>query len=362
MQVLIVNTGSSSVKLAVLGPGDEQLGSSTLELREGAVTAEQLEAALAELPRVDAVGHRVVHGGEEFRDPVVLDDRVVERIRSVAVLAPLHVPKALAGIEAARKVLPDTPHVACFDTAFHATLPPEASTYAIPKGWREGHGLRRYGFHGLSHSYATRRSAELLGRAPGRLVVAHLGAGASLSAVRDGRCLDTTMGFTPTEGLVMATRSGDVDPGLVLWLLQYGGMAPDEVAGGLDRGGGLAGLTGDSDMRRVMDRVGAGDPAARLGLGVYLHRLRAKIGAMAASLNGLDTLVFTGGVGEHQPAVRSGAAEGLAFLGVALDAAANEEAHTDTDVTAPGATVRTLVLTAREDLEISAEVRRTLAP
>ncbi|MDA2814511.1 acetate/propionate family kinase [Nocardiopsis sp. RSe5-2] len=360
MQVLIVNTGSSSVKLSVLGEGGEQLGNSTLELRDGTVTAEQMQGALEELPRVDAVGHRVVHGGEDFRAPVVLDEHVLDRIRDVAVLAPLHVPKALAGIEAARKVLPDTPQVACFDTAFHATLPPEAYTYAIPKGWRERHGLRRYGFHGLSHSYASRRAAEMAGGPVGRLVVAHLGAGASLSAVRDGRCLDTTMGFTPTEGLVMATRSGDVDPGLVLWLLQYGGMAPDEVAGGLDRGGGLYGLTGDSDMRDVMERVGGDDPVARLGLGVYLHRLRAKIAAMAAALNGLDTLVFTGGVGEHQPPVRAGAAEGLAFLGVALDTGANEGARTDTDITAPGANVRTLVITAREDLEIDGEVRRTL--
>ncbi|GAA1097876.1 acetate/propionate family kinase [Nocardiopsis composta] len=360
MQVLIVNTGSSSVKLSVLGPGDERLGQHTIELQGGAVTAEQMERALADLPRVDAVGHRVVHGGPDYRAPTLLDDRVVARLRELAVLAPLHLPKSLAGIEAARKTLPDLPQVAGFDTAFHATLPEAATTYAVPREWRERLGVRRYGFHGLSHAYSARRSAEMLGRSAGRLVVAHLGAGASLAAVHDGVCTDTTMGFTPTEGLVMATRSGDTDPGMLLWLIQHGGLTPEEVSDGLDRGGGLAGLTGDSDMRDVMDRIDAGDPRARLGLDVYLHRLRARIASMAAALNGLDTLVFTAGVGEHQPRVRSGAADGLGFLGVALDTAANEAAHGDADVTAPGARVRTLVITAREDLEIARGVREVL--
>ncbi|WP_460855124.1 acetate/propionate family kinase [Nocardiopsis coralliicola] len=361
MQVLIINTGSSSVKLSVLDPRDEEIGRQTVELSGGNLTEEQLHAALSDLPHVDAVGHRVVHGGPDYQGPTLIDSAVVGRLRELSVLAPLHLPKSLAGIEAARAVLPDVPHVAAFDTSFHATLPEAARSYAVPAAWSERFGLRRYGFHGLSHAYSARHSAELLGRpSAGRLVVAHLGAGASLAAVRDGISTDTTMGFTPTEGLVMATRSGDADPGMLLWLLEYGGLDAAEVSEGLNRGGGLRGLTGDSDMRAVAERIDAGDADARFGLDVYLHRLRAKIAAMAAALGGLDTLVFTAGVGEHHPRVRAGAADSLGFLGVHLDTAANEAAQGDADITAPGAAVRTLVITAREDLEIARGVRTVL--
>ena len=217
------------------------------------------------------------------------------------------------------------PAVACFDTTFHATLPPAAATYAVPRGWRDEWGLRRYGFHGLSHAYASRRAAELLDLPLGdlRTVVCHLGAGASLCAVQGGRSVDTTMGFTPLDGLVMATRAGSIDPGAVLWLVEHGGLSPAEVAHALEHESGLLGLAGSGDMRDVLERAGAGDPEAILARDVYLHHLRAGIAAMAAALGGLDVLVFTGGVGERAPFVRAAAAEGLGFLGVAVEPDAN---------------------------------------
>jgi acetate kinase len=248
------------------------------------------------------------------------------------------------------EALPRVSAVACFDTAFHATLPAAAATYALPRAWRERFGLRRYGFHGLSHAYASRRAGAE------RVVSCHLGAGASLAAVHDGVCVDTTMGFTPMEGLVMATRAGNVDPGLVLWLLRHD-VDADALEQGLDTEGGLRGLAGDADMRAVLERE---DAEARLAIDVYLHRLRAGIAAMAAALGGLDALVFTGGVGEGAARVRAGAADGLGFLGVELDAQANATATADAEIGASGAPVRMLVVTAREDLEIARQVRALL--
>jgi acetate kinase len=348
VRVLVVNAGSSSLKLRLLGAADELEAQRDLEPDDG----QALDAALAELARPDAIGHRVVHGGERFRTAVSVDDEVVAGLEALVELAPLHQPAALAGIAAVRRALPDVPAVACFDTAFHATLPAAAATYALPAAWRERFGLRRFGFHGLSHAYASRRAAAA------RVVSCHLGAGASLAAVRDGVCVDTTMGFTPMEGLVMATRSGSVDPGLVLWLLRHG-LDADALERGLDREGGVKGLAGDADMQAVLSRA---DAEARLALDVYVHRLRAAIAAMAAAMDGVDTVVFTGGVGEHAPAIRARVAAGLGFLGVALDADANARASEDADVSAPGAAVRTLVVTAREDLEVAREVRRLLGP
>jgi acetate kinase len=347
VRVLVVNAGSSSLKLRLLGPGDELEAERDLAPDDH----DALAAAAGELPRPDAIGHRVVHGGPRFREAVAIDDVVVDALRELVDLAPLHQPAALAGIEAMGRVLPGVPAVACFDTAFHATLPAAAATYALPREWRERFGLRRFGFHGLSHAYASRRAA-----AP-RVVSCHLGAGASLAAVRDGTCVDTTMGFTPMEGLVMATRSGDVDPGVVLWLLRHG-VDADGLERGLDREGGLRGLAGDADMRAVLARD---DDDARLAVDVYVHRLRAAIASMAAALDGLDALVFTGGVGEHAPAIRERAAAGLGFLGVALDADANAAATADAEIGAPGAAARTLVVAAREDLEVARQVRAALA-
>jgi acetate kinase len=267
----------------------------------------------------------------------------------------LHQPRALAGIRATAALLPGVPAVACFDTAFHATLPPAAATYALPSDWRERFGLRRYGFHGLSHAWASRRAGELLGRPVDslRLVTAHLGAGASLCAVHAGRSVDTTMGFTPLEGLVMATRSGDVDPGLVLWLLEHGGLTAAEVAEGLESRAGLLGLSGRSgDMRDVLAGVDEGDPRARLAYEVWLFRLVAAVAAMAAAMGGVDGLVFTAGIGEHSPRARADACARLGFLGVAVDGNANGGAQADAVI---GEGV--VVVTAREDRQIASEVR-----
>ena len=258
--------------------------------------------------------------------------------------------------------------MACFDTAFHAGLPPAAATYALPLSWTRRFGLRRFGFHGLSHAYASGRAAQLLNDHDAkrlRVVTCHLGAGSSLAAVKGGACVDTTMGFTPLEGLVMATRSGNVDPGLLVWLQQHGGLSLAEISDGLEFRSGLAGLaglpSGSGDMRDVRLAAGRGDPQARLALDVHAHRLRGQIAAMAAAMDGLDALVFTGGIGEHQPEARAEAAAGLSFLGVALDADRNATAQPDCDVSAPGAAVRTLVIAAREDIEIARQSRAVLA-
>jgi len=355
LAVLTVNAGSSSLKLRLVGSGDEVLATRDVDPWDGGAVPGVADL----LAQADAVGHRVVHGGSDLVGPTRLDGAVLERIRALTPLAPLHQPRSLAAIRAVGSLSPAVPAVACFDTAFHATLPEAASTYALPAAWRERWPLRRFGFHGLSHQHAVRRAAELTGQPPtgSRVVSCHLGAGASLCASFGGRSVDTTMGFTPLEGLVMATRSGSVDPGLVLWLQTEGGLSAAAVGHGLERESGLAGLSGSSgDLRHLGD-----GPAARLAVDVYVHRLRREIGAMAASLGGLDVLVFTGGVGEHQPAIRAAAARGLAFLGVAVDEAVNSGASTDGDISAEGASVRTLVVTSREDLEIARQVRETLA-
>ncbi|MBO0743621.1 MAG: acetate/propionate family kinase, partial [Candidatus Dormibacteraeota bacterium] len=303
-----------------------------------------------------------VHGGTEFSHAIVVDARVRRALNALVDLAPLHQPKSLAALDAVSAVLPGVTPVACFDTAFHASMPEAASTYAIPPEWRKRWELRRYGFHGLSHAYVSRRAADFLHLDPGRLrvVTCHLGAGASLAAVQNGHSVDTTMGFTPLEGLVMATRSGTVDPGLVLWLEEHVGTPPAALATTLENRSGLLGLAGSSDMREVLARAAAGDARARLALDVYVHRLRAGIASMAAAMNGLDVLVFTGGVGEHAPEVRARAAAGVGFLGVAVDSAANEAAAGDTDIGAREAPVHTLVIEAREDLEVARQVRSLL--
>jgi acetate kinase len=358
VRVLVVNAGSSSLKLRLLGPSDDVVAAADLAAGGGHADAAGLREALAAIPAADAVGHRIVHGGLRRHGPARIDAALVAELRELSELAPLHQPKALAALEAVSAAVGELPAVACFDTAFHATLAPATATYALPAAWRRRWPLRRYGFHGLSHAYAARRAAELLGRDDLRLVTCHLGAGASLAAVRDGRSVDTSMGFTPLEGLVMATRSGSVDPGLVLWLAER--LGAEAVASGLEHESGLAGLAGTADMREVLARSEHGDDDARLALDAYLHRLRAGIAAMTAALGGLDALVFTGGVGEAAPAVRAGAAGGLGFLGVAVDDAANDAARGDADVSRAGAAVRTLVVTSREDVEIATQVRSVL--
>ena len=366
-KVLVVNAGSSSLKLSVLGPGDDVAAGLTIDPWDGGPDHDELLGFLHGQPGLDAVGHRVVHGGSRFTAATVIDENVVSAIADLTDLAPLHQPRALAGIAAARTALPGVPQVACFDTAFHAGLPLAAARYALPADWTGRFGLRRYGFHGLSHQYASNRCAHMLGAAAARHVVTcHIGAGASLAAVSDGASVDTTMGFTPLEGLVMATRCGNVDPGLLMWLLQHSGLSLDEVSRGIEYAAGLAGLAalpdGSGDMREVRAAADAGSPSARLAIDVHTHRLRQQIASMAAAMNGLDALVFTGGIGEHQPPVRAEAAAGLGFLGVAIDPARNDEATGgDTEISAASARVRTLVITAREDIEIARQVREALS-
>jgi acetate kinase len=346
VRLLVVNAGSSSLKLQVLDAGDDTLAERAVEWPAG---AEFPQAALDGLPEADAVAHRVVHGGEALRAATWIDDEVRTRLEELTELAPLHQPRAIAAIDALAERLPDAPAAACFDTAFHATLSDAAATYALPAAWPR----RRFGFHGLSHAYASRRAAELLGDDGLRLVTCHLGAGASLAAVAGGRSVDTTMGFTPMDGLVMASRPGSVDPGLLVWLLRHGGLDSEQLEDALEHRAGLTGLAGTGDMRELLERD---DDAARLAVAVYLHRLRASIAAMAAAMNGLDALVFTGGVGEHAPAIRAAAADGLGFLGVAVDPARNEAARADERIGD-----RVVVVTAREDLEMARQVRELAA-
>ena len=379
----MVNAGSSSLKLRVLdgtgAAGDKVTGRADLPAVGGGdgdtgannTGAKEIAATIESFGRVDAVGHRIVHGGTRYAAPVLVTREVRRRLESLTDLAPLHQPKSLAALDAVTAVLPGVPAVACFDTAFHATIPDAAATFALPAEWRTRWTLRRYGFHGLSHAYVSRRAAELVAHpvpdAPAglRVVTCHLGAGASLAAVHSGRSVDTTMGFTPLDGLVMATRSGSVDPGLVLWLEEHAHMPPRELAAALENRSGLAGLAGTGDMREVLARATAGDQRAVLGRDVYLHRLRASVAAMAAAMDGLDVLVFTGGVGENSPEIRARAAAGLAFLGVAVDESRNppgkEARGDDWEITAPGAAVRTFVIAAREDKQIAAEVRSALS-
>lgn len=356
MRILVVNAGSSSLKLSLLGPNDEILAEHHVDGTGGRIDREALEAAVREAGDIDAVAHRVVHGGPRFDGPARIDDDVQAYLQSLTDLAPLHQKPALEAIDAVRRQLPAVPAIACFDTAFHHSMPVAAATYAIPLEWRERWSIRRYGFHGLSHAYATQRAAELVG-APleaVRIVSCHLGSGSSLAAVRDGRSIDTTMGFTPLEGLVMGTRAGTVDPGLVLWLVRNSGLGVDEVNEALEKRSGLLALAGTADMREVLAAGGG------VALEIYLHRLRALIAAMAAAMDGLDLLVFTGGIGEHAAPVRSGSAAGLGFLGVTVDEDLNRGSG-DREIGRPGAEVRTLVVAAREDLEIARQVRELLA-
>lgn len=367
MRVLVVNAGSSSLKLRLLDAHDELVARVDLG-RPADLAHGEVADAIAGLGAFDAVGHRIVHGGPDLRTPVVVDDDVRRRLEEAVDLAPLHQPAGLRGLDLVAELAPGVPSVACFDTAFHARMPPAASTYAIPAPWRDGLGVRRYGFHGLSHAYVARRVAELAGwpaagtgARPARVVSCHLGAGSSLAAVAGDHSVDTTMGFTPLEGLVMATRAGSFDPGAVLWLQTHAGLTADEVGDALEHRSGWTALAGTADMGEVAARATAGEPAAGLALAVTGHRLRAAVAAMAAALGGLDLLAFTGGVGEHEPAVRAAATSGMAFLGIGVDRALDDDAEPDCEVTASGATVRTFVIAAREDVEIARGVRAVLA-
>ncbi|MBJ7470308.1 MAG: hypothetical protein JHD16_03365, partial [Solirubrobacteraceae bacterium] len=339
--MLTVNAGSSTLKLSLVDSSGAVLHAATLTAPGGQVDHGELILALAspDLRTVDAVAHRVVHGGTRFHGAVVMSDGVAAELQALSELAPLHQRQGLAVMSSVSALRPELPAVACFDTAFHATIPDDAATYALPQAWRDRWDLRRHGFHGLSHAGVARRFPR------GRVVSCHLGAGASLCAISDGESVDTTMGLTPMAGLVMARRPGDVDPGLLLWLLRETGLSVDEVEAALEHESGLRGLTGTADMRGVLAGAESGDGRCILGLAVYAHRLSAGVAAMAAALGGMDHLVFTGGVGEHCPPVRAEAASRLGFLGITLDVAANAVAHRDADISADGSRVSVHVVT-----------------
>ena len=344
--VLVINAGSTSVKLRLV---DDDGRATSIDSPDEAPVG------------LEAVGHRIVHGGARFREPVLLDDEVLDDLGELSALAPLHNGPALRMAREARRRFPGVPHVAAFDTAFHATIPEEASTYALPETWRAEWGIRRYGFHGLSVEWATERAAAMLGGPPARLVVCHLGGGASATAVLDGRSLDTTMGFSPLEGLVMATRAGSIDPDIPVHLIARRGIAPEIVERALNEESGLLALAGTADMREAEAAAAAGDARAARALAVHDHRLAGAVAAMAAALGGLDALVFTGGAGEGSARLRSEAAARLALLGVAVDPARNTSAEPDAEVSSPGAGVRTLVVHAREEVVIARAARRVLA-
>ena len=364
--LLILNAGSSSLKWTVLDAATEAVeeqGAATWEGSEGGRHQAELRGLLAQLSPMDAVGHRVVHGGAAFREAAVVDEHVRETIAALADLAPLHNPAALAGIDAVAQTFPGVRQVAAFDTAFHTTLPDAAAIYPLPRDWVRRWGLRRFGFHGLSVQYAVRRSRELLGTVPRRLVVCHLGAGCSVTAVADGRSVDTSMGFTPLEGLMMGRRSGTVDPGLLLYLLNHQAITAAEVDEALNERSGLLGVSGvSSDMRAIVAAADAGNQQAVLACAMFAHRLVGSIGAMFATLHGVDALVFTGGIGEHSPWVRQAVADAFGFAGLRLDATRNAAPTGDMDLATDDSTVHALVVTAREDLAVLDEVRRLLYP
>ncbi|MER7763071.1 acetate kinase [Streptomyces sp. NPDC097619] len=391
-RVLVLNSGSSSVKYQLLDMADrsrlavglvERIGEETSRLvhepligggekRElsGPIAdhGAALRAVAAELaadglgldsPELAAVGHRVVHGGTRFTRPTVIDDEVLAEIRSLVPLAPLHNPANITGIEVARSLRGDLPQVAVFDTAFHSTMPESAARYALDAATAEKYAVRRYGFHGTSHAYVSRATAALLGKAPEEVnvIVLHLGNGASASAVRGGVCVDTSMGLTPLEGLVMGTRSGDLDPAVIFHLARVGGLSIDEIDALLNKKSGLLGLCGDNDMREILRRAGEGDASARLAFETYVHRLKKYIGAYSAVLGRVDAVVFTAGVGENAAAVREAAVDGLAELGLALDLEANAVRSPEPRlISTEYARVAVAVVPTDEELEIATQV------
>jgi acetate kinase len=326
--ILVVNAGSTTLKLSVVDEKSESRSIDSFEDAHG----------------ISAVAHRIVHGGSRFRDPIVLDEIVESELKAISELAPLHNAPALAAASRARAAVPDVPHVAVFDTAFHATMAPEATTYALPPRWRDEWGIRRYGFHGLSVAWAAERVP-----AP-RLVVCHLGGGCSVTAVRDGCSVDTTMGFTPLEGVPMATRSGSIDPGAILHVLREGLLTVEELEHDLEHESGLQGLGG---THRVDNLDGT------LARAVYVHRVGGAVAQMAASAGGLDALVFTAGVGERSPGIRREICQRLGFLGIELDLDANAVAQPDAQIAAEGSPVRVHVIHAREDV-VAARATRSL--
>jgi acetate kinase len=367
-QVLVLNSGSSSIKYQLIDmDGRERLAVGVVERigeASGSVAdhAAGMDVVLGELKgtldrsRLTAVGHRVVHGGDRFRGPTVIDDEVCDAIRELIPLAPLHNPANLTLIDAARTAFPDTPQVAVFDTAFHQTLPAHAYTYAVPQEWREDLGVRRYGFHGTSHQYVSRRAATMLGRRPEEvnMIVLHLGNGASVCAVREGKSIDTSMGLTPLEGLIMGTRSGDLDPAVPAYIARRTGRGAEEIDLTLNKESGLLALAGSNDLRDVDAAATKGDEAAQLALDAYCYRIRKYIGAYLAALGRVDAVVFTAGVGENSATVRAGAVAGLNHLGIAVSPKRNALPSKQERYISPyWAEIAVLVVPTDEEIEIA---------
>lgn len=386
MQILALNAGSSSLKFSLVATDGEHriahgraewaseptrytfgvAGDDSIRIEtDWSDVGNAIRRVVSDLRRkniaiIEAVAHRVVHGGTRFTQPVVITDEVQEALHELTSLAPLHNPCCLDGIAVARETFPDCPHVAVFDTAFHATLAPEAYTYAVPYEWTEKWNLRRFGFHGLSHAYSAARTAEMLNRplAELRLIVAHLGHGASLAAIQGGQSVGTTMGFSPLEGLMMATRSGTVDPGLVLHLAREHGIPLVELDRVLNEQSGLLGVSGVSaDIRQVHQAAASGNSRAQLAISIYIHRLRQAIGAMAATLGKVDALVFAGGVGENDAAIRAATCDRLAVLGIELDLNANADATPDSFVSTPNSQAAIVIVATDEEMMLTREAR-----
>lgn len=368
--VLVLNSGSSSLKYQLVHPETgESMSHGIVERigQDGGVAdhAAALRAVFDLLGKEGyhldtlgllAVGHRVVHGGQKFYQPTVIDDAMLDQIRELSPLAPLHNPPAILGIEVARRMLPDVAHVAVFDTGFFHDLPAAAATYAIDRDIAAQWGIRRYGFHGTSHEYVSRQAAEFLGVAPESLnqIVLHLGNGASASAIAAGRAVDTSMGMTPMEGLVMGTRSGDLDPGIIFYLWRAAGMGDDEIESMLNRRSGMRGLTGEVDFRSIQACIDHGDETARLGYDVYIHRLRKYVGAYLAVLGHTDVITFTAGVGENDARVRRDALSGLARLGIEVDEHLNESpAKGPRRISVDRSPTTVLVIPTNEELAIA---------
>jgi acetate kinase len=389
MMVLLLNAGSSGLKFSLIEADTAAVRAQGMADWAGPTTRYRFEVAdkrhgeevpwrrqadavrrcLADLVAtgvvarrsdIAAVGHRVVHGGD-FTSVVRVTPEVRAKLAALAELAPLHNPPSLEALAAAEEELPSVPHIAVFDTAFHATMRVEARLYPVPQAWTQDWGIRRYGFHGLSHAYCAERAAEKFGRRASRLVICHLGHGCSATAVRDGRSIDTTMGFTPLEGLMMATRSGSLDPGAVLHVLERHRLSPEEVDAALNRQSGLLGVSGlSADMRVVLEASAKGHEPARLAVTLYCHRVRQAIGALAVTLGGIDALIFTAGVGENAADIRGEICRGLECLGLHLDPTLNISNRPDTDIATVDSPARILVIATREDVMMLREVRQVV--